>query len=117
MTGAASRLTIEIAVSADQHIVELSGEVDLLTSRELDVAVAGVCAGEPRTVILDLRKVTFMDVRGLRSLLAAHTACRARGHELCIIPGRSTQRLFEVTKTESELPLASAVVVGGSVAV
>jgi anti-anti-sigma factor len=109
MPCAASRLTIDVVVSADQHVFELSGEVDLLTSRELDAAVGGVCAGEPRTVILDLRKVSFMDVRGLRSLLAAHTACCVGGHDLHIIPGRSTQRLFEVTSTESELPLTSAV--------
>jgi anti-anti-sigma factor len=116
VTWAGSRLTIEIAVSANQRVFKLNGEVDLVTSRELDVALAGVCAGEPRTIILDLRNVTFMDVRGLRSLLAAHTACGVGGHELRIIPGRSTRRLFEVTKTESELPLTSAVVTRGDVA-
>lgn len=103
---AGSRLTIEITVFDDQHVFELSGEVDMVTARELDEAVAGVSAGELQTVILDLRKVTFMDVAGLRSLVVANAVCCERGRELRIIPGPRVQRLCEVIGTELELPFA-----------
>jgi anti-anti-sigma factor len=108
MNYAGSRLTIDIAVFEDQQVFELSGEVDIVTARELDSAVAGVSASELRTVILDLRKVTFMDASGLHSLQAAYAACCERGHELRIIPSPRVQRLFELTETERELPLTSA---------
>jgi anti-anti-sigma factor len=109
MLSAGPRLTIEFMVFADQDVLELSGEVDMLTAPELELAVASICAGESRTVILDLRQVTFMDASGLRSLFAAKTLCCERGHELRIIPSRRVQRLFEVTGTEPDLPLMSAV--------
>jgi len=105
---AGSQLTIETTVFDDRHVFELSGEVDIVTARELDSAVAGVSPGEYRTVIIDLRKVTFMDASGLHSLLAANAACCERGHQLRIIPGPRAQRLFELTGTEPELPLTGA---------
>jgi anti-anti-sigma factor len=108
MYHARSRLTIDITVFDDRHVFELSGEVDIVTARELDSAVAGVSASELRTIILDLRKVTFMDASGLHSLLAANAACCERGHEFRIIPGPRVQRLFELRGTELELPLTSA---------
>jgi anti-anti-sigma factor len=108
MYHAGSQLTIETTVFDDRHLFELSGEVDIVTARELDSAVAGVSASEFRTVIIDLREVTFIDVSGLRSLLAANTACCERGHQLRIIPGPRVQRLLELTGTEPELPLTGA---------
>jgi anti-anti-sigma factor len=100
-----SRLTIEMTVFDDQRVFELSGEVDMATAHELDEVVVGVSTEELHTVILDLRKVTFMDVAGLRSLLAANAACCERGRELRIIPGPRVHRLLEVTGSELELPL------------
>jgi anti-anti-sigma factor len=103
-----SRLTIEITVFDDQHVVQLGGEVDMATTPELDNAVTDVGASDVRTVIVDLRNVTFMDASGLRSLLAANAACCERGQELRIIPGSRVQRLLEVTGSEPDLPLTSA---------
>jgi anti-anti-sigma factor len=105
---AGSQLTIETTVFDGRHVFELSGEVDIVTARELDSAVADVRASELRTVVIDLRNVSFMDVSGLHSLLAANAACCERGRQLCIIPGPRVQRLIELTGTEPELPLTGA---------
>jgi anti-sigma B factor antagonist len=72
---------------------------------DLDAVIAGVCAGSPRTIVLDLRGVTFMDSGGLHSLIKAHDACRQDGHDLQIIPGpENVQRLFQLTGTADMLP-------------
>ena len=53
--------------------LEVSGEVDLLVAPDLldTILCAGMSAG-PRTVIVDLAGVTFMDSSGLGALLEAH---------------------------------------------
>lgn len=53
--------------------LEVSGEVDLLVAPELldTILCAGMASGRPRTVVVDLAGVTFMDSSGLGALLEA----------------------------------------------
>jgi len=105
MTSGHSPLTIQLAATSQRHTIILEGEIDLAGAPELEAVIAGVCAGEPRTIVLDLRKVTFLDSAGVHCLIAANQACCQRGHELQIIPGpANVQRLFELTGTTDFLP-------------
>ncbi len=108
MTSGHSPLAIRLIAMRRQHTITLEGEIDLAGVPELDAVIAGVCAGEPRTITLDLRKVTFIDSTGVHSLFAANEACRQHGHELQIIPGPANiQRVFEMTGITDSLPFTN----------
>ena len=60
-------------------------------------------------IVLDLQQLDFIDSTGLRSILAALEACRARGQEFAITPGsQQVQRLLRITGVSEHLPTIAA---------
>ncbi|MGI5452136.1 STAS domain-containing protein [Streptomyces sp. CA-249302] len=57
-------------------VVELRGDIDILTATRLSVRLDALTAGARTDLVLDLRPVTFIDCSGLRLL------CRTRNHVL-----------------------------------
>jgi anti-anti-sigma factor len=99
-------LSIRNTVRAGGRTLALTGELDLDSANKLEEAVREVCASGAGLVI-DLRKVTFMDSTGLRVLIVAGTLCEEKGHELRIIPGEDIQRVLEMTGLDRVLPFTS----------
>jgi anti-anti-sigma factor len=99
-------LSIRNTVRAGRHTLALTGELDLDSANELEEAVREVYASGAGLVI-DLRKVTFMDSTGLRVLIVAGTLCEEEGHELQIIPGEDIQRILEISGLDRVLPFTS----------
>jgi len=99
-------LSIRSTVRAGEHTLALTGELDMDSANELEEAVREVCASGTGLVI-DLRKVTFMDSTGLRVLIVAGTLCEETGHELRIIPGEDIQRILEISGLDRVLPFTS----------
>jgi anti-anti-sigma factor len=52
-------------------VLEIAGEIDLLTAPLLETALRRQLAAAPRIVVLDLQGITFFGVRGITVLLAA----------------------------------------------
>jgi anti-sigma B factor antagonist len=64
-----------------------SGELDMLTAPILDVALQAVESAAPPRIVVDLRRLLFMDCCGLRVLLGAHKrAGREAGASAWSIP-------------------------------
>jgi anti-sigma B factor antagonist len=83
----------------------LSGELDMLVAPDLEDAVRHLCDEDAAELVLDLRNLTFMDSRGLRSTLIAHELCRQSGYKFAVVPGpRQVQALFELTGLAERLP-------------
>ena len=99
-------LSIRNNVRAGRHTLALTGELDVDSANKLEEAVREVCASGTGLVI-DLRKVTFMDSTGLRVLIVAGALCEEMGHELRIIPGEDIQRILEMTGLDRVLPFTS----------
>ena len=99
------RLELREVANDGNHTLLLSGEVDLLTAPELEEAIRRLCVDGTTGIVLDLRKVTFMDSSGLRAMLSAHRLCRQHRYELSVIPGpRQVQSLFQMTGLLELLP-------------
>jgi anti-anti-sigma factor len=99
-------LSIRKTVRAGRHTLALTGELDLDSADELEEAVGEVCAsGAP--LVIDLRKVTFMDSTGLRVLVVAGMLCEETGNDLRIIPGEDIQRILEMSGLDRVLPFTS----------
>lgn len=90
------------------HRLVLTGELDLITSPELDVAVAAVFAARPEAVEIDLRALRFIDSTGLRALITAQRTCADHQAKLSLLIDRNAttqRRLFELTGLSEHLPL------------
>lgn len=83
-------------------------EVAVIPAGELDLASAGLVEDEVRElrrvgfdrIVIDLRRLGFLDSTGLRSLLTLRNDAKRDGHRLELVPGpRQVQRVFDITAT------------------
>jgi anti-sigma B factor antagonist len=53
-------------------VVEVAGEIDLLTAGDVQAAITAGVATAPETLVVDLTEVSFMDSAGLAMLAHGH---------------------------------------------
>ena len=101
--GAVNRYKAEFRVVVSEHaagtVVVPEGELDLGTAQDLEA----VLATQSGPVVVDLRKLSFIDLTGLRVLLEADARSRQDGMNLRFIPGPMVRRLFEVAELPDRL--------------
>jgi anti-anti-sigma factor len=93
------RPEFEVTVSTEDgvRVVAVSGELDLDTLAELNVALAAD-DGLLATTVVDLRGLTFIDSSGVSGVLSAARRARDAGGRLACVPGPpSIRRVFELT--------------------
>jgi anti-anti-sigma factor len=84
----------------------LEGELDLASAPILEAELDRLACHPAGLVIVDLRRLSFMDVAGLRVLLTARQAALERGRRLAFVRGpRAVQRLFSLVGVEQGLDL------------
>ena len=84
---------VECRDDGDRTVLELTGEFDL--AAEPALARALETALPVSTLVLDLRRVTFMDSTGLRLLLEADARVRENGDRCVIVRGQAVHRVIE----------------------
>jgi anti-anti-sigma factor len=83
-----------------QVAVAPAGELDLATVAEVERELSELRAAGFTDVVLDLRRVTFMDSSGLALLLSEHRMAQAAGHRFRLVEGSAAAaRLLDVTGT------------------
>jgi anti-anti-sigma factor len=98
------RLTVQWVTGVQALTVRLEGELDLETAQELDRQLAVIDAARLKRLVIDLRGVTFMDSRGLSSIVRAHQAAQENGYAVVLRRGSSqVQRLFALTGVDERL--------------
>jgi anti-anti-sigma factor len=96
-------LEVKVEDRGRDHVVSLSGELDLASAPALVETLAAESADGAR-VVLDLRGLEFMDSTGLRSILMAAKAAHERGVAFALVKGPSAvHRVFEITQTVERL--------------
>jgi anti-sigma B factor antagonist len=92
-------LSLEVQTLGQRRIVVLDGELDLATASDLEAVIASLCV-EAGEIVLDLRKLSFMDSTGLQLMLSAREMCAEQRCAFLLIAGPpAVQRLFELTGT------------------
>jgi anti-sigma B factor antagonist len=78
--------------------LELIGELDLSTIDPLKLRLELVEREEPEKIVVDLRRVSFMDSMGLGILVSHRLRARQAGRELLLVEGpQHIRELFELT--------------------
>jgi anti-sigma B factor antagonist len=98
----------EIVNEQDRVRVAPVGELDLVTAAPLAETIRGLRGSGVTYLILDLRRVSFMDSSGLRVALDLHTEASSNGLRLELLAGPPhVQRIFELTGTQDQLPFVA----------
>jgi anti-sigma B factor antagonist len=89
-----------------QTRVVLIGELDIASTQTLENELFAIEANSPGTLVVDLRRVEFIDSTGLRALVAADERARAEGWRLALVRGpKAVERLLTVTQLDQRLDL------------
>ena len=75
--------------------IAVAGELDLSSALTFDEEVRRAEDRLPETIVIDLRRLRFMDSTGLRLIMSAQARARTRGRRLAIVQGSEpVKRLF-----------------------
>ena len=86
--------------------IAVGGELDLSSALTFDDEVRRAEERRPSTLILDLRRLRFMDSTGLRLIMSAHSRARKRGRRLAIVLGSEpVRRLFRLAGVTRRLEI------------
>lgn len=88
--------------------IALSGELDVAGCPAVTAELERVEREEPARLVIDLRRLRFIDSSGLRVLIGAHQRAQAAGRPLSVrIAGGTVARAIELTKLDQVLPLVA----------
>jgi anti-sigma B factor antagonist len=86
-------------------VVEVRGEVDIATEELLAEHLLAVTAGPEPDVLVDLRRLDFLDCSGLRVLCRAEARARERGGRLRLVcEGPRVPRLLRAAGLMGRFP-------------
>lgn len=98
---------LQVEPDRERVIVRPRGELDLVSVRRLRDAVDELLTTGFRSLVVDLRGLTFIDSSGLHCLMELAARAQDDGVELTIVQGpREVRRIFEMTDTLDALPFA-----------
>jgi anti-sigma B factor antagonist len=98
---AGSPLAIEVERRGARTRVELTGELDMTTVGMLEARLVQLESESPRLIVLDLRRLAFMDSTGLHAIVAAVRRGRAEDRRVALIKsGGPLDRVLLVARAQ-----------------
>lgn len=86
--------------------VALRGELDIGSAGRVEEELRRVEQDGPSLVVLDLRRLEFMDSSGLRVIMAADQRAREEDRRVVVIQGPGpVRRVFEITRLDERLEI------------
>jgi anti-anti-sigma factor len=99
-------LEITTEEAEGQIRVALVGELDIASTPQFEESLEKIEASAPAVLVLDLRKVEFIDSTGLRAVIAADERARSGGRRLVVVRGTAAvERVFSVTQLDQRLEI------------
>ncbi len=96
--------------TADCVVLQVGGEIDMLSSGTLDVALGKELEATPGDLMIDLAEVTFLASSGLAVLIRAAGEAGERGIRLTLIAQhRAVLRPLQVTRTSDRFHIQPTV--------
>lgn len=92
--------SLSVVPNRQEVTVVPSGDLDLASCEELDREARELRDRGFDRIVIDLRRVGFLDSSALRVLLSLRNDAKRNHHTLTLIPGPApVQRLFAITAT------------------
>ncbi len=94
-------LEVSVEQRSEGTLIRPDGEVDLSTSRELQMALKNAMSAKPQRVIVDLEKVPYMDSSGVATLVEAMQIARKQSSSLVLCSMQDKVRsIFEIARLD-----------------
>ena len=107
-----AELSINAQRTADEAVLSLAGEIDMLTAARLSTSVNEVLVSPPPRIVLDMAEVTFCDSQGLGTLVVlTRKASRARSLLILTNVGDFLLRVLDITGLRQALTIRNEPVV------
>ena len=88
--------------------VTVAGAIDLSSACDFDQELRRVERNAPGQLVLDLRRLDFMDSAGLSRLVALHTRCRRAHRRLTLVRGpKAVERLLALARLDDEFDVVA----------
>ena len=92
--------SLSVVPNRQEVAVVPSGELDLSCVDRVEQQVRELRAAGFDQIVIDLRRLLFIDSTGLRLLLSLRDDAQRDGHDLTLVRGpQAVQRIFELTAT------------------
>jgi anti-sigma B factor antagonist len=105
---AVSLLEVTVRAEGTARVVALVGELDISGVGLLQDRIGEAEADRPPLIVLDLRRLAFIDSSGLRMILEADMRARASARRLAIVQGpEPVERVFRVALLDKRLEIVS----------
>ncbi|MFH8787490.1 STAS domain-containing protein [Streptomyces roseoverticillatus] len=96
-------------VACGAIIIELHGELDILAEQELGPRVDALTERGRADIVIDLRRVSFLDASGLRLLIRARHRMLCRGGRLRLVRGAPrVSRVMRVSGVDAAFDIMDA---------
>jgi anti-sigma B factor antagonist len=104
-----SNFSVEVRDGDRAVVIGVSGELDLASSPALERELERGAASRAEFVIVDLRRLEFMDSTGLSVLVRAHQRATESGQRFGVVRGpQQVQRLLTLTGVADRLTLGES---------
>ena len=98
-------LQVESVQDGDRAVLTLIGELDIATVPRLQNAIDAALGVKPRQLVVDLRRLGFLDSSGLRQVIVLADRAAEEGWELILVrPEKAVLSVFQITRAEENLP-------------
>jgi anti-anti-sigma factor len=99
-----SNFNVDVHGESQVVVIEVSGELDLASSPALEQELERQVQSGTATVVVDLRKLEFMDSTGLSVLVRAHQQASEHDRAFAVVKGPpQVQRLLDLTGVADRL--------------
>jgi anti-anti-sigma factor len=104
--GGSGSLEIDVSHADGACVVLLTGEFDLAGVDAFEAELGHLPGPEERTLVLDLRELTFIDSSGLRSVVMTDRRLRADDTRFVVVRGpERVNRVLDLTGVSERLEL------------
>lgn len=103
-------LEVHTQNTAGSIVMTPSGDVDLSCSRELQTYIKRALEGKPKSLIVNLEKVPYMDSSGVATLVEAMQIARKQSTKLVLCGLQDKVRsIFEIARLDRVFTIAADV--------
>lgn len=104
-----SELTVTAGRVGTTLRLSIGGELDRAVTDRVETAFDEALTGTVDHIVLDLERVTFLDLGAIKTLLDVNTRAHARGLDLTVVrPSGTASRIFTLTRVGEVLHVTGA---------
>ena len=101
-------LSLETREEGELVRIAVAGELDLSSALTFDEELRRAEERRPKTLVIDLSGLRFLDSTGLRLIMSAQARARKRGVRLAIVEGGdAVKRIFRLAGVNRRLDIVS----------